>query len=391
MDFNLDQDRSMLRDMLEKFLRDKYPIEKRLEFAASDESYSPQMWEQFAEMGIIGALFGEEVGGFGGAGDDIALVFEQLGRALVVEPFLSSGILAGTILAELKHEFVEEIISGKCQIALAHAEPDSRYDLTHVAARAERAGNDWVINGNKCVILGAPCANKFIVSARISGATNDEQGIGLFLVDALANGLQIRAYSTIDGYGAGDLILENTPATLLVEAGEAAGLIELAHARAVLAVCAECLGACEAAKDMTVEYMHTRKQFGVPIGKFQVLQHRMADVLIEIEQMRSAVINAAGHINDDRNTREKFISAAKNLIGRAGRAIAEEAIQIHGGIAMTWEAAISHYAKRIIMIDHLFGDTDHHLERYIALNPDLNLLIKKPKEFLHDKLNNAKP
>lgn len=367
MDFNLNEDRRMLKDTLEKFLRDKYPIEKRLEFAASDEGYSLQMWEQFAELGIIGALFDEDAGGFGGKGDDITTVFEQLGRALVIEPFLSSGILAGTILASLKSELVEEIISGETQVSLAHSEPDSRYDLAHVSTKAEVAGDDWVINGNKSVVLGAPSADKLVVTARTSGGKTDEEGISLFLIDALASGMEIRSYSTIDGYLAGDVSFTNTPARLLGESDKGYELIELAHARAIIAICAECLGACEVAKDQTVEYMHTRKQFGVPIGKFQVLQHRMADVLIEIEQMRSAIINASGHLESDRITREKNISAAKNLIGRAGRLVGEEAIQIHGGIAMTWEAAVSHYAKRIIMIDHLFGDTDHHLERYIAL------------------------
>ena len=366
MDFNLNEDRRMLKDTLEKFLRDKYPIEKRLEFAASDEGYSPQMWHQFAELGIIGALFDEEVGGFGGTGDDIMAVFEQLGRCLVVEPLLSTGILSGTILAAVKRELVEDVISGQLQVSLAHSEPSSRYELSNVSTKAEKSGDIWLLSGNKSVVLGAPSADKLIVSARTGNGNSDEDGISLFLVDALANGLELRAYSTIDGYLAGDLALTNSPAQLLGEPGQAYPLIEKAHARAIVAISAECLGACEVAKDQTVEYMHTRKQFGVAIGKFQVLQHRMADVLIEIEQMRSALINAAGHLESGRVIREKNISAAKNLVGRAGRLIAEEAIQIHGGIAMTWEAAISHYAKRIIMIDHLFGDTDHHLERYIS-------------------------
>lgn len=367
MDFNLNEDRRMLADTLEKFLRDKYPIEKRLEIAAGDDGWSSQLWKQFADLGIIGALFEEDAGGFGGKGDDLMVVFEKLGTSLVVEPFLSTGVLAGTILSALDHELVEGIISGEIQVSLAHAEPDSRYDLAKVTTVAEQSGKDWIINGNKSVVLGAPAAHKIIVSSRTGGKTDSENGISLFLVDAVANGMEMRSYSTIDGYLAADISLTNTPAKLLGEKDNAYPLIELAHARAILAVCAECLGACEVAKDQTVEYMHTRKQFGVVIGKFQVLQHRMADLLIELEQMRSAIINAAGHLEDERNIREKYISAAKNLIGRAGRQIAEEAIQIHGGIAMTWEAAVSHYAKRIIMIDHLFGDTDHHLERYIKL------------------------
>lgn len=367
MDFNLNEDRRMLQDTLEKFLRDKYPIDKRLEIAASEEGYSKELWNEFAELGIIGALFDEKDGGFGGSGDDLMVVFEQLGRALVVEPFISNAVLSGTILSAANSPLCEEIISGETQIALAHAEPDSHYDLAQVSASAQSVGDNWTINANKSVVLGAPSADKFIVSARVDGNSKGEAGISLFLVDAVASGVDVRSYSTIDGYSAADIAFINAPAQLLGDKDNGYALIELAHARAIVAICAECLGACEVAKDQTVEYMHTRKQFGVIIGKFQVLQHRMADVLIEIEQMRSAIINAAGHLEGERIVREKNISAAKNLIGRAGRQVGEEAIQIHGGIAMTWEAAVSHYAKRIVMIDHLFGDTDHHLERYIKL------------------------
>ena len=368
MDFNLNEDRRMLRDTLEKFLRDKYPMENRQKFAKSELGYSSQMWEQFAQLGIIGALFDEKSGGFGGDGDDLMVVFEQLGRALVVEPFLSCAVLSGTILAKLNSEIVEEIISGKTQVALAHLEPDSRYELARISARCEKEGEDWIINGHKSVVLGAPSADKLIVSARTSGEIDDESGIVLFLVDAMANGFELRSYTTVDGYAAADIHLTNSPAQMIGDKDQAYELIELAQARAIVAICSECLGACEVAKDQTLEYMRTRKQFGLPIGRFQALQHRMADVVIELEQMRSSIINAAGHLDDDRNIREKHVSAAKNLIGRAGRLVAEEAIQIHGGIGMTWEASVAHYAKRIIMIDHLFGDSDHHLERYIELS-----------------------
>jgi len=367
MDFDLNEDRRMLRDTLEKFLRERYPIEKRLEYSKSEQGYSTKMWQEFADLGIIGALFDEEAGGFGGQGDDLMVVFEQLGRALVVEPFLSTGILSGTILSAIGSDLTADVISGQTQVSLAHSEPASRYDLAHVTTSAEQQGEAWIINGQKSVVLGAASADKLLVSARTSGTTEDEDGITLFLVEPIASGVEMRAYSTIDGYGAADIMLTNTPAKPLGEINQALPLIELAHARAIVAVCSQCLGACEVAKDMTVEYMHTRKQFGVIIGKFQVLQHRMADVLIELEQMRSSIINAAGFLDDHRDLREKHCSAAKNLTGRAGRQIAEEAIQIHGGIAMTWEASVSHYAKHIIMIDHLFGDTDHHLERYIEL------------------------
>ena len=368
MDFNLNEDQKMLRDTLEKFLRAQYTFEQRQNFSESDLGYSAEIWQQFADLGIIGALFSEEAGGYGGTGDVLMIVFEQLGKSLVVEPLLSSGVLSGTILASLKSEIVEKIISGQTQVALAHSEPDGHYDLAHVSVQGQLSGKGWIINGHKCVVLGAPSADKLIVSARTSGSNDAEVGISLFLVEPMANGVELRSYSTIDGYKAADIIFNNSPAILLGRKDDAYALIELAHARAIVAICSECLGACEVAKDQTVEYMHNREQFGVAIGQFQALQHRMADVLIELEQMRSSIMNAAGHLDEPRSLREKYVSAAKNLTGRAGRLIGQEAIQIHGGIAMTWEASVSHYAKHIIMIDHLFGDTDHHLERYINLS-----------------------
>lgn len=371
MDFRLNDDRRMLADTLERFLRDNYPLEKRHEIVASGEGHSADMWAKFAELGVIGALFGEEAGGFGGAGDDIMVVFEALGRALVVEPFLPT-LLAGSLIAELGSDeqkaVLEEIISGTKILAFAHGEPESRYELERVGAVARMEDSGWSLTGNKSVVLAGAQADLLVVSARSSGEEDDPDGISLFFVDPKAQGVSVRGYATVDGYPAAEISFDNTAAQLLGEEGKAFPAIEKAVAKAIIAVCAECLGAMEVAKDQTVEYMHTRKQFGVIIGKFQALQHRMADVLIEIEQMRSAVVNAAGNLEEDRKRREWFVSAAKNLAGRAGRQVAEEAIQIHGGMGMTWEYPVGHYAKRITMIDHLFGDTDHHLERFIELS-----------------------
>ncbi|PCI05908.1 MAG: pimeloyl-CoA dehydrogenase small subunit [Hyphomicrobiales bacterium] len=370
MDFNLSDDRRMLSETLSRFLGDKYSIEKRHECAASDDGFSRDMWNEFAELGIVGALFSEENGGFGGGGEDINVVFEQLGRALVVEPFLPT-LLAGSLISELgsdaQKEMLEGVISGEKLIAFAHGEPGSRYEIERVTAKAEKAGDGWQLNGNKSVVLGGGAADTLIISARTSGDEDSANGISLFVVDAGAAGLDVRSFGTVDGYPAAEIAMRNVSGELLGNEGEAFEAIEKAYGRATLAVCAEAMGAMDVAKDFTVEYMHQRKQFGVEIGKFQVLQHRMADVLIELEQMRSSIINASGHMNDDRVIRERMVSSAKHLAGRIGRQVAEEAIQIHGGNGMTWEYAVSHYAKRIIMIDHLFGDTDHHLERYISI------------------------
>jgi alkylation response protein AidB-like acyl-CoA dehydrogenase len=373
MDFRLSDDRRMLAETLDRFLRDNYPLEKRHAFAASEDGYSREMWEKFCELGAVGAMFKETMGGFGGEGADLAVLFEPIGRALVVEPFLPT-LLAGSVFAALDGEgqaaLLGQIISGEKLVALAHTEAQARYDLSDVAVRAIPGEKEHVISGSKSVVLGGAGADWLVVTARMSGAENDIQGISAFLVDASHNGISRRSYTTVDGYRAAEIEFADVAATLLGKEGAAYAALEYAHARAIVAVCAECLGAMEIAKDLTVEYMHNRTQFGVPIGKFQALQHRMADVLIEIEQMRSAVVNAAGHLEDDRVEREWHVSAAKNLAGRAGRQVAEEAIQIHGGMGMTWEYPVSHYAKRIVMIDHLFGDTDHHLERFIALSAE---------------------
>ena len=367
MDFSLNEDRRMLADTLSRFLSDNYDMETRNGFALQDGNCSMEMWGKFAELGIIGALFKEDAGGFGGEGADLMVVFEALGRHLVLEPFLPT-LLAGTVLSSAGgHDgLMEQVIGGESILALAHGEPASRYEMSHVEATASQSGDQWEINGNKSVVIGGGIATHLVVSARTSGDTDSTDGISLFLVEQ-SDKVGIRDYGTLDGYGAAELSLNGVSGTLLGEEGKGYALLEEAYAAATTAICAESLGAMEVAKDMTVEYMKTRKQFGIPIGKFQALQHRMADVLIELEQMRSAVVNAAGNLDADRVTREREVSAAKYLAGNVGRQVAEEAIQIHGGIGMTWEYAVGHFAKRIIMIDHLLGDTDHHLERYIAL------------------------
>ena len=366
MDFSLNDDRRMLQETLMRFLADNYDIEKRHGFAMSDEHFSREMWGQFAELGIIGALFPEKVGGYGGEGVDLMVVFEALGRHLVVEPFLPT-LLAGSVLADTGNiHLLEQAIAGDRLLALAHGEPDSRYELERVAATAVKKDGAWHVSGNKAVVLGGKTATDLVVSARTSGEQDEEKGISLFLVENRES-VRCRDYATLDGYAAAEIVLDDEAAELLGEEGNGFPLLEEAHARAITAVTAEALGAMEVARAMTVEYMKERKQFGVPIGKFQALQHRMADVLIEIEQMRSAVINAAGHLGDTALVRERYASSAKYLAGTIGRQVAEEAIQIHGGMGMTWEYAVGHFAKRVIMIDHLFGDTDHHLERYIAL------------------------
>jgi alkylation response protein AidB-like acyl-CoA dehydrogenase len=374
MNFEHTDDRRMLADTLGRFVREQYGFETRDKISRSPAGWSPELWRQFAELGVVGALFGEAQGGFGGAGFDIAVVFEALGRGLVVEPFLGCAVLAGGAIAELGNEaqrgLLDEIIGGTRIAAFAHGEPEARYELAHVQTRAQRSGDGWVLDGAKAVVQQGESADVFVVSARSAGKVDDESGLSLFLVPAKTAGVSLRGYPVIDGGRAAEVRFDRVKLgadALLGTEGAAFATIEKVVGTGILALCAESLGAMDAAKEATLDYLRTRKQFGVAIGSFQALQHRMSDLLLEIEQARSAVINAAAALDADRVTRERALSAAKLTIGRVGTQVAEESIQMHGGIGMTWELPLAHYAKRLVMIDHQLGDEDHHLARYIAL------------------------
>ncbi len=374
MNFEHTEDRRMLADSLNRFVSEQYAIEARNHVAYGEEGHSPLLYGQFADIGAIGALFPEDVGGFGGQGFDISVVFECLGRGLVAEPLLGALVVGQALIAagsDAQKEQLAGIIGGSTIAALAHDEPGSHYELNNVAATAVRSGDGWVLNGAKGVVAFGEKADLLLVSARTSGSQYDEAGISLFLVPGNAAGIHKRGYNRIEGGRAAELVLDQVQVgadALLGAEGQGLALLERISGYAVLALTAEAVGAMDVAKDQTLEYLRTRKQFGVPIGSFQALQHRMADLLLEVEQARSAVINAAAAIADeDRVAREKALSAAKYSIGRIGTLVAEESIQMHGGIGMTWELPLAHYAKRLVMIDHQFGDEDHHLSRYIAL------------------------
>ncbi|MCX7560444.1 acyl-CoA/acyl-ACP dehydrogenase [Sulfitobacter sp. F26204] len=374
MNFELTEERQMLQDTLRRFLRDRYDTATRNKILDSETGLSPEIWQELAELGVIGALFTEEQGGFGGKGFDLAVVFEELGRAGVVEPFLDTAVLAGGLVADLGNEsqrtLVEEIIEGTCQMAFAHGEPTSRYDLNRVQTTARNVGDAIVLNGHKAVVVNAEAADHLVISAREGGEPSKEAGISLFLVPADTKGITIQGYALLAGGRAAEVMLDEVTIPVsarLGKAGETFAAIEARIAAASIAQCAETLGAMDTATALTKEYLMTRKQFGRPIGTFQALAFRMSEMLIEMEQARSAVINAAGHLEASRKEREINVSATKNLIGRVGRLVGEDSIQMHGGIAMTQEYELAHIAKRIVMADHRFGDTDHHLERFIAL------------------------
>lgn len=375
MNFDLTDERQMLQDSLRRFLRDNQDALRastRLGTSDNELGFDAAIWGKLAELGVIGALFSEEDGGFAGAGFDLTTVFEELGRAGAVEPLLDTAILGGGLIATLgtdaQKELVEQVIAGDLHLALAHGEPNSRYDLAQVETTAKTDGDDIILNGRKAVVINAEAATYLLVSARETGAAGDEAGISLFLVPRDTAGLSLRGYALLAGGRAAEVDLENLrlPASArLGEAGSAYAALKRATIRAEVALAAETLGAMEAATELTREYLLTRQQFGRPIGSFQALQHRMATLLIELEQARSAVINAAGHLDTSPAEQALQIAAARNLIGRAGRLVAEECIQLHGGIAMTEEYALAHIAKRIVMADHRFGDTDTQLERFI--------------------------
>lgn len=359
MNFEHTDDRRMLADTLVRALRDGYPIETRNAGAYGETGYDPAVWQQLSELGIVSALFDEAAGGFGGSGFDIMVVFEALGRSLVVEPFLGA-LMAGRALAKAgaHDETLAGIVSGETIAAFAHE--DGATPVT-----ATKSDDGWTLSGTKAVVAQAGAASMFVVTVEQDGDPL------VFLVPADTAGVSVRSFNIVEGGAAGDVTFENV--TVSADArvggeGQGQAIVDAAVGAGLLALSAEAVGAMEFVKEATLGYLRDRKQFGVPIGKFQALQHRMATVLLEIEQAHSAVINAASAFDgDDAKARDRALAAAKYTIGRTGALVAEESIQLHGGIGMTWEYAVSHYAKRLVMIDHQLGDEDYHLQRYIAL------------------------
>lgn len=373
MDFNFTEEQTMIRDSLARLIREQYDFDTRRRVVASKEGWRPEMWAQFAELGLLAAPFAEEDGGLGGGPVDSMVVMEEFGKGLVVEPFLQTVVLAGGFLkrasASQKAEHLAPLIAGERVFAFAWAEPKGRYNLADLSTTAKRSGNDFVLNGHKAVVSAAPWASHFIVTARTGGAQRDRSGVGVFIVPRDAKGVSQRDYPTVDGRRASEVYLENVTLSSEALIGEdCLGLVECVTDEAIAALCAEACGAMKVANTQTVEYAKTRKQFGTPIGKFQVLQHRMADMFIEAEQSVSMTYMATLKLAEDEVTRKKAASAAKVRIGQAGRFVGQQSIQIHGGMGMTDELAIGHYFKRLTMIDSEFGNVDHHLARYTDLS-----------------------
>lgn len=355
MDFQHTTDRQMLSDTLRRFLAAEVSI-------GADGTGTRAVWDGLAELGIPAALFDEGAGGFGGSGFDIMVVFEELGRACAATPLLGTLMAGHAIVAGGGHPAIADIVAARSIAAFAHGEAETAEDGAPLKTTARRAGAAWRLTGAKAVVAYADLANVLLVSADADG------GRAVFVVPADTPRLSIQGYATIDGAQAGEVRLDDVSVPDDARLPHGAAALAAAEAAGLLALSADALGAMDVARDMTVEYLRTRRQFGIPIGKFQALQHRVATMLMEVEQARSAVINAADAFDHAAGpSRDRALSAAKYTVGRTGELVAEEAIQMHGGIGMTWELALSHYAKRIIMIDHQLGDQDEHLQRYMAL------------------------
>ncbi len=368
MDFDLGDDQKLLKDSVDRLIADRYGFEARRGFMAEAEGWSRANWARFAEQGLLGLPFSEEAGGFGGGAVEIALVMEAFGRGLVVEPYLATVLLAGRLLeAAGEKAQVERIAAGEMLAAVAHLERHSGWDLADVAARATADGDAWRISGTKCVVAHGDCADLLLVTARTSGGQRDRDGIGVFLVAGDAAGVSRQGAPTQDGQRVAEITLANAPARQLAFPGDALATLERVRDQAIAALCAEAVGLMAEMHAITVDYLKTRKQFGRAIGEFQVLQHRSVDMYVALEQARSMALYATLMAEEaDASARAAAISAAKVQIGRSGRHIGQEAVQLHGGIAMTMEYKVGHYFKRMTMIEEMFGDTDTHLEQVAA-------------------------
>jgi len=372
MDFEFSDEQRLLKDSVERLLGKHYGFEARRQHAQEPEGFSRTLWKQYADLGLLALPFEEQYGGIGGGPVDTMIVMEAFGRALVLEPYFATVVLGGSLLRlggskTQRALLLPKIASGEALMAFAHSEAQSRYNLADVATTALKHGDGFVLNGKKTLVLHGDSADKLIVSARLSGGRRDRTGIGLFLVDAAAKGLSRRGYATIDGQRAAEVTLSDVSVAAkdsIGEATDALPLIERVADIAIAAQCAEAVGAMAAMLDMTVDYLKTRKQFGVAIGAFQALQHRAADMFIGLEQARSMAVYATMMATEnDPAQRSAAVSAAKVTIGRNGRFIGEQAVQLHGGIGMTMEYRLGAYFKRMTSIGLMFGDADHHLRK----------------------------
>jgi alkylation response protein AidB-like acyl-CoA dehydrogenase len=376
MDFKLTEEQLMLQETTARLVRDVYGFEHREQYRQSTHGFSASFMQQLGELGLCAVPFDEAYGGYAGTGIENMLIMTELGRGLCLEPYLHSVIFAGGLIAQLgseaqKDRLLPQVASASLQLAVAVDEPQSHYQLRDVQTFAEPVTGGWKLNGRKSVIVGGQSAGLIVVSARTSDNVRDENGISLFLLDPQARGVQRRVFDTVDGRKACDLFLEDVfvdSDALLGEPGQALPALRYQQGRSIAAQCAEAVGSMEVACALTLDYLKTRQQFGQPIGKFQALQHRMVDMRIELDQATSMTLYAASDADQaDSDERSRVLSAAKFIVSRASRFVADQGIQLHGGIGLTWEYMQSHHAKHLLMVARQFGDDDHHLQVYAKL------------------------
>jgi alkylation response protein AidB-like acyl-CoA dehydrogenase len=373
MNFNLTEEQTMIQDSIARFVQDNYELAQRNAVVAQGHGFSADHWQQYAELGWLSIPFAEEFGGFGGGPVDTMVVMQEFGRGLVAEPFLPTVLLFGGLLQagaseELKNALIPQIIAGELQGAFAYLERQSRYEITDMKTRARQDGVNWVLSGEKTVVLNGGAAQKLVVAARTSGEQADQSGITLFLVDAAAEGLESTAYRMTDGREAANIKLNNVTAeAVLGGTGEGYALMAPVVDSAILAIAADALGAMESLNSQTLEYLKTRKQFGVHIGSFQALQHRMVDMFAACENTRSLLYRAVCAASDNDKDAQRSLLALKVMVGRAGRKIGGEGVQMHGGMGMTEELSVGFYMKRLMIANTLFGDADYQQKQFVAL------------------------
>jgi len=375
MDFTFNEEQTLIQDQVDQFVQKEYDWETRQSLSNSDLGFGESNWQKFAELGWLGISVSEDSGGFGGSAIESMLIMEAFGKGLVVEPFLETMIMAGSLIDdygsdEQKSSILEPAISGEMHLALAYAEPQSRFNLSDVVTEAKAEGENYILNGYKSVVMNGPSANKIIISARTSSSQLDENGITLFIVDSDSKGLSKTNYKTVDGRRASDLTIENVSVSkdnIIGNLDSGFEILDSAIDKAILAISAEAVGAMEVLYKTTVEYTKTREQFGTPIGKFQVLQHRMVDMFMEYEQCKSLLYMATMKHEEGAPDAKKAISGLKYQVGKAGKFIGQQAVQLHGGMGVTDELNVGHYFKRLTTVGTIFGNTDYHLKKYTSL------------------------
>jgi pimeloyl-CoA dehydrogenase small subunit len=373
MDFSFSDEQTLLQESINRFVQNDYGFETRQQIIKEPSGFSAANWGTFAELGWLGVPFSEEDGGFGWGAIETMILMEQFGRVLVVEPYLPCVIMAAGAVkyAGSKNQraaIIPGVVDGSRQGALAYVEPQGRFNLADLTTTATRSGDGHVLNGQKSVVINGGAADFLVVSARTSGDQRDRAGVSLFLVAADAAGITRRDYPTVDALRGSEISFEGTPAELLGTEGDGFNTLERVIDEATLAIGAEAVGCMEVLYKATVEYCKTREQFGQPIGKFQVLQHRMVDMFMEYEQAKSLMFMAAMRLDEGYGPEaQKAVSAFKVQVGKSGRFVGQQAIQLHGGMGMTDELNVGHYFKRLTVIDTMFGNVDFHLKRFGTL------------------------